>query len=256
MDTQSGGLQHASSRALLKRIVEGLVDAFLEAGKTRLQIPIVFDNDWRCSYPYIDASAQVHLSISQQGIVDLQPWSHYLAANQFKVSSPQRKWHRQVTRDHGNSLPLVDFMLAATKPMALLLGLKAQVVWWLGTCLERLALSVMTTSPDDGRADRMVVGGSSDSFKDAATNYREIDVQLVRHMESTKLAVGMSQFVSLACDKADVHGLSLSNGVIVLPDNRASVMPPQVAWNQWKGVGVVRATWSNAPPSLRLSRGA
>lgn len=56
-----------------------------------------------------------------------------------------------------------------------------------------------------------------------------IDYNLARYIEATKHTVGRAPLhVSLATDKAWVKGINLSNTVLVLPTNKAAVLPPQV----------------------------
>ena len=57
---------------------------------------------------------------------------------------------------------------------------------------------------------------------------RDIDVLLLRHVESSKALIGRPLFLSVGSDGAWVKGLKLLNTLIVTPDNYGYCCPPQV----------------------------
>ncbi len=57
---------------------------------------------------------------------------------------------------------------------------------------------------------------------------RGMDAAIVRHLSCAKELTLTAQHWCIATDKAHVHGLEISNAILILPDNSAIVMPPQI----------------------------
>lgn len=87
---------------------------------------------------------------------------------------------------------------------------------------ERLQKKLLEDKVDGDMVQASIFGSES-----VRSNPQSVDFFLARYMEAGAACVGQPMFLSMACDKATIKGLSLSNAVAVTPSNICVVLPPQ-----------------------------
>lgn len=240
---QRGGLAKQASRAQCEAILDGLLASIAgDIGPlTEWKLPVVFMFGWVCSWPVPPAhSADMRLPVTSDALVDLSEWHVAAARPAFRAHSPAGKWFKLIA-DLGKQCSLKTFLLRVghADPTFRADGLFAQLLVSITKRIEEFAahkMSGQTCVADTQLSVYLHEPG------DSVQTPRDVDMLLIRHVESCKQSIGRPLFVGLTADKAWVKGLNLMNGVLVLPSNIACVCPPQVvvralmagAWGSWQ----------------------
>lgn len=167
--------------------------------------------------------ADIALLVDNDGEVGLAPWRAVVLRG---VSGPASGWWRLLLK----ALPLaaqgnvsLSAMLEATVAQTTTVSLFGQLVWQTSYMLERACYVALRKGPvhDDG------VQVKSCDIMQVIERPLRLNNELLRVVLSGVAASEGHRNISIACDKANVGGLSLQSGVVVLETNQALLAPPQ-----------------------------
>lgn len=231
LPVQRGGFrdewQRLHAREMLMRVLEACCK-----GEGEWNISVVFDDDWTKDPPRPTIVRDEPLVFPiVDGRLDISVWRELVDDCVLPRGHCIRKWWRLLDigdTTQNDTIELGDFMQKCLRRDDLA-SIARQTLWAAASRLEEQLLG-------DGSANEIVSCGDSvvDSLRGSG---KEVDLTLVKYVESMKLAIGRPQYLSLATDKASIKGLSLSNAVAVTSSNVAGLLPPQVAshWGEIEG---------------------
>ena len=189
------------------------------------ELAVEFAHEWACKWPRptFPEEEVLRFSIDSDLAVDITKWQELIAEEQLIPRGHAiRKWWKSLglaSLDEGCS-PQLDHLLIASLKKQELASLASQVLWQIAL---RFDSQVMADNPC--KTNLATKGTAEQDLRDDS---RKVDLQLARYIESCKVAIGKPLFFGLACDKASVKGMTLSNAVGVSPTGEMAVLPPQV----------------------------
>ena len=228
--SQHGGLQEVEGRNHVASVARGLINGIARSSSEQVpfDVPLVFNYLWSCTWPRPNAwKPDLVLRVDAEGMVDLAAWIASAKTLSNRNQRPKAKWFAVVS-ELGRKCHLKELMMAAIcAPKSRKAGpFLAQLLWHVSGHMEKV-IAANVTHPDKLNPDGLQA--SLHEAADMVKTPRDVDLLLVRHLDSVQRATARAQYFSIAADKAQVKSLSLLNSVLVLPTNEATVMPPQVA---------------------------
>lgn len=155
--------------------------------------------------------------------IDFKPWQDLVEAAVYNRCHILRKWWKCIGPEVNDGKMLFSEVLGLCMRKKEALSLFRQLL---------VALSQRFDDKCDLQASHgqsaIAVWPSANSALRGCS--REVDLQLVRYLESARQTMQPTRFFSIACDKAAIKGLSLSNATGVRDDNVAVLFPPQVTF--------------------------
>ena len=232
----NGGLRGADQRALAAGFLQRLLQG-------SCWFPWVLElhlcSAWTAKWPRPDMVGPgdpLRLQVDSGGMVDLAAWK---SAVEEAVDPTQpghdtkAKWYTCIKLaaakpDGPTSIALWELLLLpGLAGKAQYGGCMRQVVWQAANHIEQMLRRSEMDSDDpmDGWPLRLLPV----DVDEGGWSEREVDMTCAKHIAAIKYAMkNQVQHIGFACDKVQARGLCLFNAFVVLPDNTAFEMVPQV----------------------------
>jgi hypothetical protein len=228
--TQAGGLSSADQRSEARSLLTGLLATGTGTKSllpVRWTIPIRFSTCLVASWPRPETlEADIHLVVCANGEIDLREWASLVQAADKR--SLMSQWFVNVFSGRFSTISLTELVVRVCRYRKGV-SLASQVLWHVATYIDA---KVATTARDYSKRPAKKQGVFHATFvneADRAFAPREVNLALSRFLNGCRTACENQQYFAVNTDKAEVKGLRLSNGGLVLNDNVAFPLPPQVA---------------------------
>jgi hypothetical protein len=218
--------------SLCRRNALSFLEAFVA---TAHALPFVLEiglrTDWmpRWPRPKMECNVTVTLPVDAAGFVDLKAFAELVANDSDGWTDSRllaKQWWVKIlgSPDKVRLVELLESDLAADPSFQ---GCWLQLVMQVAT---RIELVLYKADKGDIPLDALPIHLEALDEENGSWSCREVDKTIVRHVNSCAAACrGYIQYFGLAVDKANIRGQSLHNGFMVLPNNIAFELLPQVA---------------------------
>lgn len=222
---QSGGLRDAVARPAVAALLRGVLESCRRMRALTMSASICesWAPRWPCTEPQAICGASLVVSATLE--VDLSPFVNL--RDDPVVGHIAQRWVRKLSLDCRPgvvaSMPL-DSLLLKVVAVGGLVALAAQLFWhvaqWVELCVWQSLLR--------GQTERLSIKAY---YMDAAAALgvpHRLDSLILRHVVASIEATRGQVHMSMTVDKANVGGIQLQVGVMVLGDNRSIMACPQV----------------------------